>query len=106
MRDHILRMQHFWNYAKWRLSLPSTQDLISKQRRLMQCCMQRFTLLEAIMDEQTVNESCFLSPELKHRIEKYKALKVCAAEEGFLHINLPLLDSEYNLIDSQCQYKY
>ena len=75
----------------------------------MQCCVQRFTLLEVIVDEQTVNKNCFLSLELKRRrplIENYKALKVCAAEEGFSHVHLPLLDSEYNLIESQCQYKY
>jgi len=75
----------------------------------MQCCVQRFTLLEVIVDEQTVNENRFLSPELKSRrplIENCKALKVRATEEGFSHVHLPLLDSEYNLIDSQCQYKH
>ena len=33
----------------------------------VQCCVQRFTLLDAIVDEQNDNEHRFLSPELKYR---------------------------------------
>ena len=41
----------------------STRDLLSKQRQLMQCCVKRFTLLKAIVDEQMTNEitSCHRS---------------------------------------------
>ena len=97
-RDHVLRMQHFQNYAKWHLSLPSTRDLLSKQRQLMQRCVQRFTLLEVIVDEETVNENCFLSLELKRRrplIEIIRRLKYVPPRKSFSQLNIPLLDSGY-----------
>ena len=56
----------------------STRDLVSKQRQLMHCCVQRFTLLEAIVDEQMTNEYRLLSSELKYRrlfIEIIRRLK-------------------------------
>ena len=40
-------------------SLLSTRDLLTKQGQLMQCCVQCFTLLEAIVDEQMLNEYHF-----------------------------------------------
>ena len=56
----------------------STRDLVSKQIQLMHCCVHRFTLLEAIVDEQMTNEYRLLSPELKYRrsfIEIIRRLK-------------------------------
>ena len=41
-----------------------TQGLLSKQRQLIQCCVSRFTLLEACTDEQMLGEHRFFSPEL------------------------------------------
>ena len=65
----------------------------------MQCCVQRFTLLEAIVDEQMTNEYLFLSLELKYRrsltvLKLYERLKVCTAKEGFPHLHVQLLDSK------------
>ena len=106
---HILRMKHFYNYAKWYLSLLSTRDLLSKQRQLMQCCVQRFTLLEAIVEEQTTIEYRFLLPELKHRrslIEIIRRLKSVPPRKGFHTYTFNCLDSDYSMGDGQYQYKY
>ena len=70
----------------------STRDLVSKQRQLMQCCVQRFTLLEAIVDEQITNEYRLLSPELKYRgslIEIIRRLK-SVQPSRFTHVYIQL----------------
>ena len=102
----ILRMKHFKNYAKWYLSLLSTRDLLSKQRQLVQCCVQRFTLLEAIVDEQMTNEYLFLSLELKYGrslIEIIKRLKSMPPRNAFHTYTFNFLDSKYNMNDGQFQ---
>ena len=50
----------------------STRDLLSKQRQLMYCCVQRFTLLKAIVDEQMTNEyrCCHRSLNIEGRLLK------------------------------------
>ena len=88
------------------------RDLLSKQKQLMQCCVQRFTLLEAIVDEQMPNEYRFLTfllPELKYRrslIEIIRRLEYVPPKKGFHAYAFNVLDSEYNMSDGQHQCKY
>ena len=74
----------------------------------MYCCVQRFTLLKAIVDEQMTNEYCLLSPELKYRrslIEIIRHLSLYSLP-GLHTYTFNFLDGEYNMSDGQYQYKY
>ena len=60
--------------------------------------MQRLTLLETIVDEKMIDESCFLSPELKCGwllIEIIGRLNSVQSKEGFHHVNFPGFGSEF-----------
>ena len=58
------------------------------------------------MDEQTIDENRFLSPELNCRrslIEIMRRLKsVPPTNKGFSQLHIQLFYSKYNMIDSQC----
>ena len=91
------------------LSLLSTQDLLSKQRQLMQCCVQRFTLLEAFVDAKMINENRFLSPELKYKrslIEIIRRLNSVPPRKDLHMYIFNFLDSKCNTSNSQYQYKH
>ena len=77
----------------------------------MQCCVQRFTLLEVIVDKQMINQNRFLSPELSRLLkslgfEIIRRLKSVPPRKGFYKYIFSFLDSEYNMSDVQCKHKY
>ena len=82
-----------------------TRDLVSKQRQLMHCCVQHFTLLEAIVDEQMTNEYRLLSLELKYRRLLIEIISLYSLP-GLHTYTFNFLDGEYNMSDGQYQYKY
>ena len=66
--------------------------------------MQRFTLLEVIVDKQMIDENRFLSSELKCRrslIEILRRLNSVHPTNRFHMYIFNLLDSEYDISDVQ-----